>query len=560
VACSIFSFAPQALAHMEMSWPYPLRSPLDPAVDYSVKDYSMTSPLLADGSNFPCKGYQNDRPTVSKASYQAGQTYNMTFQGSATHGGGSCQLSLSYDNGATFRVIKSMIGGCPLSNVYDFTIPSYAPDGTALLAWTWQNLVGNREYYMNCAVVDVAGSGVSKRAAQSFNELPFIWKANIPGVNTCATTEGVIPVYPEPGPDVLYGPGANSSSPATSQPGACDAATPFGQTYKYLGDTANPSTEAFGSTAGSAPTSTVASSSVLPSSSATFTTLITSTKPQSSSSSSASALSSTTSSSSRTVTPSSSSTSLVSSAQSSMSYPNTPPVSSMSSSQTLTVTHSATTCMPDVTIIVFADATTTRTATGFPTSTATPSLTGSSVSTVLGFSTGSSSTLLVISAPTSAPSSKAGGSSTSSAAGPKITEESYATGNLATYLPCVPGTFICTSNTTWVTCDQTMYSDGTTAWVYEGSISVGPGMACFPNLSPYSSQTNQYAQQADTPSGFYRDDRYARAQPYGPCSGEGSIQCTSGGSQFMMCDHGGWILMGAVPDGTTCQNGGFVSS
>lgn len=45
-------------AHMEMSWPYPIRSQLDPAVAIADKDYSYTSPLLADGSNFPCKGYQ----------------------------------------------------------------------------------------------------------------------------------------------------------------------------------------------------------------------------------------------------------------------------------------------------------------------------------------------------------------------------------------------------------------------------------------------------------------------------------------------------------------------
>lgn len=123
-------------AHMEMSWPYPINSNLDPTVDYSLKDYSYTSPLNGDGSNFPCKGYQTQTPYVSKATYLAGQTYNLTLAGSATHGGGSCQLALSYDNGATFKVIESMIGGCPLVSAYDFTIPSFAPSASdALLAW-----------------------------------------------------------------------------------------------------------------------------------------------------------------------------------------------------------------------------------------------------------------------------------------------------------------------------------------------------------------------------------------------------------------------------------------
>lgn len=127
-----------AIAHMEMSSPYPINSNLDPAVPDGLKDYSYTSPLDADGSNFPCKGYQTGYSTsyISKANYTAGQTYDMSLTGSATHGGGSCQISLSYDNGATFKVIKSMIGGCPLQSNYTFTIPSYAPSSDeALLAW-----------------------------------------------------------------------------------------------------------------------------------------------------------------------------------------------------------------------------------------------------------------------------------------------------------------------------------------------------------------------------------------------------------------------------------------
>src|SRR5271170_8136087 len=99
-------------AHMQMSNPYPINSPLNPATPEYLKDYSYTSPLLADGSNFPCKGYQLQSTSYNTtATYSAGGTYNMTIAGTVMHGGGSCQLSLSYDNGATFNVIKSMIGG-----------------------------------------------------------------------------------------------------------------------------------------------------------------------------------------------------------------------------------------------------------------------------------------------------------------------------------------------------------------------------------------------------------------------------------------------------------------
>jgi hypothetical protein len=42
-----------AAAHMEMSWPYPLRSRFDPQVPEEDIDYSMTSPLDSDGISPP---------------------------------------------------------------------------------------------------------------------------------------------------------------------------------------------------------------------------------------------------------------------------------------------------------------------------------------------------------------------------------------------------------------------------------------------------------------------------------------------------------------------------
>ena len=156
---------PPALCHVQMTWPAPLRSKYNPSTPNNLIDYSIASPLSASGSNFPCKGYHNDPDQLPSAHYTAGSTYNVTLLGEATHGGGSCQLSLSYDKGQTFRVIKSMIGGCPKTLTYDFTVPSYAPSGEALFAWTWQNKVGNREFYMDCAVVqiDSADGGQQKR-------------------------------------------------------------------------------------------------------------------------------------------------------------------------------------------------------------------------------------------------------------------------------------------------------------------------------------------------------------------------------------------------------------
>ena len=119
--------------------------------------------------------------------------------GEAPHNGGSCQLSLSYDDGASFKVIKSMIGNCPIQTEYSFTIPSTAPAAkNVLFAWTWFNYSGNREMYMNCARVDITGTSGGELTG------PEIFKGNILG-DTCVVPEGIDIVFPNLGPDVVYG-------------------------------------------------------------------------------------------------------------------------------------------------------------------------------------------------------------------------------------------------------------------------------------------------------------------------------------------------------------------
>jgi hypothetical protein len=217
-------------AHMEMIVPLPINSAKDPKVPDNLKDYSYTAPLLDTGTNFPCKGYHlQETSHVSKATYKAGETAKLEIAGSAVHGGGSCQISLSYDNGATWKVIKSMIGGCPVTTSYDFTIPTDAPSSDdALLAWTWFNLVGNREMYMNCARVTVEGAtppGRHRRAQIAsrqggFSSLPDMFTCNIG--QGCKTTEGEAVDFAEPGTDAIKGGagGAGAGSGSGSGSGA----------------------------------------------------------------------------------------------------------------------------------------------------------------------------------------------------------------------------------------------------------------------------------------------------------------------------------------------------
>jgi LysM repeat protein len=201
-AFALAAFASSALAHIEMLEPAPFRSKNNKLIDQSTVDFDMTSPLKPDGSNFPCKGYHEDfnqspagDPT---ATWAPGSSQTIAFGGSANHDGGSCQLSLSFDGGKTFKVIKSYEGNCvgpQGSNSLDFTVPTDTKSGKAIFAWTWFNHTGNREMYMNCAAVAITGTGSS-----TLDDRPEIFKANIG--NGCKTTEETDVEFPSPGPDL----------------------------------------------------------------------------------------------------------------------------------------------------------------------------------------------------------------------------------------------------------------------------------------------------------------------------------------------------------------------
>jgi hypothetical protein len=214
-----------ATAHMQMSYPPPLKSQTNPNTGSGGADYSMTSPLKTDGSDFPCKGYLpllNTPQGKSVASWSAGQTYNFTITGGAAHGGGSCQAAISVDGGSTFRVVHSYEGGCPGQGTssFQFVVPGDTPEAEgAVFAWTWFNNIGNREMYMNCAVVDIVGGGGGGSSAKvAFASRPGLFTANIG--NGCRTVDSADVKFPDPGPDV------DSNGSATPPTGSCGAGAP----------------------------------------------------------------------------------------------------------------------------------------------------------------------------------------------------------------------------------------------------------------------------------------------------------------------------------------------
>ncbi|KAJ6050516.1 uncharacterized protein N7446_010625 [Penicillium canescens] len=180
-------------------------------------------PLAADGSDFPCKLRDNAfEAPETETTIGVGESHELIFQGSAMHGGGSCQISLTTDlepsKNSEWKVIRSFVGGCP-ANVEgnlaggsariekypsNFTIPCDISPGKYTLAWTWFNRLGNREMYMNCAPITVtteASSGDSVKSIAPSSTLPAMFVAN---VNGCITKEGVDIRFPEPGEKVEF--------------------------------------------------------------------------------------------------------------------------------------------------------------------------------------------------------------------------------------------------------------------------------------------------------------------------------------------------------------------
>ncbi|EKV10928.1 endoglucanase [Penicillium digitatum] len=260
--------ASMANAHMTMKTPTP----------YS-KDSLNNSPLAADGSDFPCKLRENTFEAPSTETIIAiGESHPLTFIGSATHGGGSCQISLTSDlkpsKSSEWKVIKSFEGGCP-ANVegnmsggadvadpytFNFTIPDGISAGKYTLAWTWFNRIGNREMYMNCAPITVSG-GPSKRSTEELDRraasFPPMFVANI---NGCTTPENVDIRFPQPGDYIEYdGESANLAKEGSK---ACTGTATFGGSGE-IGPSGSSS-----STSSSAPTEsasgTAASASTAP--------------------------------------------------------------------------------------------------------------------------------------------------------------------------------------------------------------------------------------------------------------------------------------------------------
>ncbi|KAL5417031.1 hypothetical protein PMIN04_007905 [Paraphaeosphaeria minitans] len=225
----VFTVISKSAAHMILEHPVPYgRSTLN------------NSPLDDSGLDFPCKLRAGVYDLTRMNYWTAGESQTISFIGSAVHGGGSCQFSVTNDlqptKASQWKVVHSIIGGCPASAdgnlagdptghgaaTFEVTLPEELPSGSYTFAWTWFNREGDREMYMNCAPVSVGGGG---NDTTFLEKLPDMFVANLPR-SACSTVEGFDYAFPDPGDSVTTGMLARV---ATSLDGpACASVTALG--------------------------------------------------------------------------------------------------------------------------------------------------------------------------------------------------------------------------------------------------------------------------------------------------------------------------------------------
>jgi hypothetical protein len=241
-ATLVLALAASASAHMRLRYPKPF--------GFSTLDQAPLAP-----ADFPCKQRPGVYDVTEMNQWNAGQTQTVSFLGSAVHGGGSCQFSITTDTNPTkesqWKVIQSVVGGCPANApgnlaadpdgtgaaTFPVTMPSNIPDGQYTFAWTWLNKKGNREFYMNCAPIKVGGGG-SGSAAEALSALPDMFVANLPATE-CTTKEDEDFSYPDPG-QLVTGSGAAIGKTLTGS--GCATQTKIGAGNGKIGTPTQPQT------------------------------------------------------------------------------------------------------------------------------------------------------------------------------------------------------------------------------------------------------------------------------------------------------------------------------
>ncbi|EME87736.1 uncharacterized protein MYCFIDRAFT_184656 [Pseudocercospora fijiensis CIRAD86] len=181
LALAALALCGTSTAHMIMVQPKPFNAKtINNSPLVGVKPGSATS-------DFPCKvgkaGPKYDDASVSMNHMKVGDTQKLIFEGSASHGGGTCLLSISLDQypdeNSVWKIIQTYEGGCPTAadgndgaSNFTFSIPKEIPNGPSTLSWTWYN--------------------------KTYNTLPNAYFINLPP-EECSSVEGTDLEIPHPG-------------------------------------------------------------------------------------------------------------------------------------------------------------------------------------------------------------------------------------------------------------------------------------------------------------------------------------------------------------------------
>ncbi|KAF9169194.1 hypothetical protein BGX21_004413 [Mortierella sp. AD011] len=175
-------FIQSTVAHMALLYPMPRGGVLDKK-QFDGKVHAFIG--FESKRTMPCNGYNKPGPVTH---LKAGETINVRFWGpalpekyfnklppigsassqynQARHDGGTCQFSLSYDNGKTFHLIGQYTKSCP-DFYYDWPVkipedaPSCEKSGQCLFVWSW-TAANVDQFYINCADVTIAGKSGGK--------------------------------------------------------------------------------------------------------------------------------------------------------------------------------------------------------------------------------------------------------------------------------------------------------------------------------------------------------------------------------------------------------------
>ncbi|KAF2717723.1 lytic polysaccharide monooxygenase [Polychaeton citri CBS 116435] len=201
---ALLALAGSSMGHLIMDSPIPFG-----------RDSLNNSPLVdakpgTSQSDFPCKQRQGVYDITAMNNMAVGDAQELNFTGSASHGGGTCQIAVTLDHEpdakSVWKIIQVFEGGCPIdadgnsgTHPFSFSIPEKFPNGRASLAWVWYNRIGNREIYMNCAPITVTGGSDDK---SFFDTLPNLYVINLP-TSECSSQESVDQLIPFPGQFVM---------------------------------------------------------------------------------------------------------------------------------------------------------------------------------------------------------------------------------------------------------------------------------------------------------------------------------------------------------------------